>query len=592
MKEMFPKAKYNENCKKDKNYVAAYLLIHKSNEAVEKYLSGKKDGLIKKKISAVFKNQNFEIDILKIAIIMENHEFLEKYCEKYPHLIGRKDSAGYTPYHIAACVNEKAIEILRKYDKSDAFKLKNKLEGTYKDILNMRKFENPKNQFFYYEENGKIKKGDGNKYKEMIGAVLRKNPYVPEEVAIEIWKEALCMKEEKIKSVFIKDDENFMENIEKFLSQASDKKTVMMTRKEMEKKFLSPNKEGINPEEIKKSQSKAREQEAAKEAYRKYLKEGPKVYVKKTEKVGNELIAKRDIETWETITEFSGAIPKKKEVEKRVDDSIAQLIEDFQEFERLKEKYGNSLLSKMKFFKKTFEDTKASRREEIFKKFGYIIDEIPLNAENYRGMASNVNDGLPNAIMHVIENAAGLPKRSVLVAIDDIKKDEKILCNYGIEHALKKFLPHKEIKLKELRDFVLRIKRENSQKKYFLASELKNSIGNSAKRKISNFHKIIYIISTPHSVLNILNYVKIEDILQCVDILIERVTHLQLEKGDGPLRGNLKRFKKFYSSLKRLKEKGLFEDFLKKAPPSTSVFWNLRIDALELIGEGGRVEIC
>jgi hypothetical protein len=536
MKEMFPKAKYNENCKKDKNYVAAYLLIHKSNEAVEKYLSGKKDGLIKKKISAVFKNQNFEIDILKIAIIMENHEFLEKYCEKYPHLIGRKDSAGYTPYHIAACVNEKAIEILRKYDKSDAFKLKNKLEGTYKDILNMRKFENPKNQFFYYEENGKIKKGDGNKYKEMIGAVLRKNPYVPEEVAIEIWKEALCMKEEKIKSVFIKDDENFMENIEKFLSQASDKKTVMMTRKKMEKKFLSP--------------------------------------------------------TWETITEFSGAIPKKKEVEKRVDDSIAQLIEDFQEFERLKEKYGNSLLSKMKFFKKTFEDTKASRREEIFKKFGYIIDEIPLNAENYRGMASNVNDGLPNAIMHVIENAAGLPKRSVLVAIDDIKKDEKILCNYGIEHALKKFLPHKEIKLKELRDFILRIERENSQKKYFLASELKNSIGNSAKRKISNFHKIIYIISTPHSVLNILNYVKIEDILQCVDILLERVTHLQLEKGDGPLRGNLKRFKKFYSSLKRLKEKGLFEDFLKKAPPSTSVFWNLRIDALELIGEGGRVEIC
>jgi hypothetical protein len=477
LREMFPKEKYSEFFERDKKYALPYLLINNANKSVEEYLESKKSGVLKKKIRAVFKSQNFEMDILKIAVVTKNYEFLEKYCEKYPHLIKRQDSAGYSAYHIAAIViDEKAIKILRKYDKCRAFKLKNNLGGTYEDILKMRKLETPKNQLFYYKENGKMKKGDGRNFKKMTGAFLRtKEPYVAKKVAIDIWRKALSMEEVNSSSFNVK------------------------------------------------------------KAYEKYRKKRPLLYIKKTEK-GYSLFAGEHIKALSEDGEC-----------KMIIECLAKLLTAEKSIE-MNKTFTDQINDATKIEN---ENEQILKMQEIFNKFGYLQNDIPANGRDFKGLFSMVNDGPSNTTMWQITNEKGLPSRICLLPLRDIEKDEEILYNYGIQYSFE-YLPYKisDSKLEEIKKFILEIKEKHPQEKCFLARELKRISESSSNLLEEKYVKagILYIISRPVVVLEVLDYLEIDDILKCFSLM------RSLNESWNKILPNLMKFYVYYTCFKKLKE--------------------------------------
>lgn len=132
----------------------------------------------------------------------------------------------------------------------------------------------------------------------------------------------------------------------------------------------------------------------------------------------------------------------------------------------------------------------------------YLLDDI--NGEKFRNLAPMINDGFPNCMGVEVYNHGFC--YHVFLAIRNLKKGEKLLWNYGIDHRTKLVSPHFELNPIELEQYVKQgsIAKNFKNLTSFFSNPIKKNY-NVIFNKLAEIEKLNYLLETPSSMLYLLS---------------------------------------------------------------------------------------
>jgi hypothetical protein len=341
LKPAFPKQGYGA----DKSLVAHYLVFNGGEEnlkALREWLS--KPEKMAERVSAFVTSK--KLTILHIAVMSGRADAAACILTHALSVIdiNKRDDSGWTALHFACAINHTAlIALLRNHG---AQEVKNSLEGTPTDIHRMLYLQKrPEDQQFFYQNNEKnIVPGNGYKFCELTGAVS----YADEENRFPF---ALIMQQ-------------WLEPIGRYDSLSL---------------------------ELRLKWGKVRTSDWV-----------SKVYLKRSEPIGWEVVLREPVKKGDVLCEYLGAALERESVRS-----------DFET--------GNEYLT--------------------YAGGDYVLHSI--DAKGHRSLAAMINDGLPNCKFVLVSFFQGTSERYILQALEDLPEGTVLRIDYMLGHRCK-FGPHIE----------------------------------------------------------------------------------------------------------------------------------------------------